>query len=77
MTVAHPLTAYRNSFTPPKSQDDLARELSVSRNAINRWENGKRKVDIEILPRVAKHTGIPARDLRPDLAELFDPERLT
>jgi transcriptional regulator with XRE-family HTH domain len=72
MADPHPLTAYRNSFSPPKSQEDLARELMVSRNAINRWEKGKRKIDPEILPRVAQHTGISPRDLRPDLAELFE-----
>jgi transcriptional regulator with XRE-family HTH domain len=71
MTGPHPLTTYRNSFTPPKSQEDLARELMVSRNAINRWEKGKRKIDPEMVPRVARHTGIAPRDLRPDLAELF------
>jgi transcriptional regulator with XRE-family HTH domain len=74
MTDPHPLIAYRNSFTPPKSQEDLARELSVSRNTVNRWEKDRRKIDPEILQRVAKHTGIPPRELRPDLAELLQPE---
>ncbi len=74
MSEPHPLTVYRNSFIPPKSQGDLGRELSVSREAINRWENGKRKIDTDILPRVVEVTGIPARELRPDLATLFDGE---
>lgn len=74
MSESHPLTDYRNSFTPPKSQEDLGRDLSVSREAINRWENGKRKIDTDILPRVVEVTGIPARALRPDLAALFDGE---
>lgn len=49
----------------------MARDLSVSKTTITRWEEGKRKIDDTKITHVANITGIPAKELRPDLAELM------
>lgn len=67
MTDSHPLTRYRTSQEPPLSEADLARKLGVGRAAIHRWENRQRKIDVKLVPHVSEMTGIPARELRPDL----------
>lgn len=70
----HPLTAYRNRQSPPLTKAALARELSVSKTTVARWEEGVRKIDADLVPRVAEKTGIPARELRSDLAKVFADE---
>lgn len=67
----HPLTAFREAQEPPMSQADLADLVEVSRPTVHRWEAGDRKIDVDKLPRVVEVTRIPARVLRPDLAELM------
>ena len=52
----------------------LSRLVGVTKTTVDRWESGVRKIDTDILPRVVEVTGIPARELRPDLAALFDGE---
>lgn len=52
----------------------LSRLIGVTKTTIDRWESGARKIDTDILPRVVEITGIPARELRPDLAALLSPE---
>ncbi len=47
----------------------MADELGVSRLTVVRWESGERKIGRPLLPMVAEKTGIPAKDLRPDLLE--------
>ena len=69
MQADHPLKAYR--FKHELSQAALADQLGVSRHTVIRWETGDRKVDRSKLAYVSQITGIPAKDLRPDLAELF------
>ncbi|MCR6734474.1 MAG: helix-turn-helix domain-containing protein [Afipia sp.] len=69
MSDLHPLVAYRKENG--LSQDALAEALEVARMTVWRWEAGERKIDTELLPRVAERTGIPARVLRPDLAEML------
>jgi transcriptional regulator with XRE-family HTH domain len=71
MGATHPLKAFRESQTPPLTQDELATRLGVSKAAVSRWETGARKVDEELLAKVARITGIAAAKLRPDLADLF------
>ena len=73
MMTAHPLRTFRERHDPPLSQDDLAALLGVSRVTVTRWEAGSRKLDEELLPRVAEATGIAPADLRPDLAALLRP----
>lgn len=69
--MAHPLKAYRESQTPHLSQAALATELGVTRGAVARWETGARKIDTSKLHEICAKTGIPAKELRPDLAELM------
>lgn len=66
----HPLVEFRGRQQPPWSQADLARFLEVPRATVSRWESRERKIDPDLLPIVAQKTGIPARDLRPDLMNL-------
>ena len=47
--------------------DDIARELGVTRQAMFKW----RYVPTERVPDVARLTGIPAYQLRPDLPKIF------
>lgn len=69
MNDVHPLQAYRNSQTPPLTKAELARKLGVSKTTVARWENGIRKIEPDLLPSIATETGIPAKELRPDLVE--------
>jgi transcriptional regulator with XRE-family HTH domain len=72
MPKLHPLTVYRRAQVPPLSKAELAARLRTSRASVTRWENGARKIAATLLPEIAALTGIPARALRPDLAELID-----
>jgi transcriptional regulator with XRE-family HTH domain len=69
MRNIHPLKAFRRSQTPKLSQDALAKMLGVVRLTVLRWENAQRKIDDDLLPIITEKTGIPAKDLRPDLLE--------
>lgn len=69
MITAHPLRRYRDTQTPKLSQAGLADKLDVARLTVLRWENGERKIDKALLTRVSQITGIPAKDLRPDLVD--------
>jgi transcriptional regulator with XRE-family HTH domain len=69
MSDIHPLRAYRQTQTPKLSQEALADKLGVARLTVVRWENGQRKIEGDRILKVAKVTGIPARELRPDLVE--------
>lgn len=68
----HPLRTHRLSKTPRQSQADLAQQLGVSRLTVLRWEAGIRKIDESKISNVAKITGIPAKELRPDLVERLE-----
>jgi DNA-binding transcriptional regulator YdaS (Cro superfamily) len=65
----HPLVAYRESQQPPLSRAKLAEKIGVRRPTIFRWETGDRKIDESKLPDVIRVTGIPAKELRPDLIQ--------
>lgn len=69
MRGIHPIKVYRETQTPKLSQADLARKLGVARLTVLRWETGERKIGPSLIPAVTKKTGIPAKDLRPDLIE--------
>lgn len=56
------------------SKAALARKLDVARTTITRWEKGLQPPDIKLLPKIEQETGIPAKDLRPDLARTFATE---
>jgi transcriptional regulator with XRE-family HTH domain len=72
MDGKHPLRKFREGQTPAMSQAGLAKLLKVSRPTAHRWETGARKIGIDSLPLVSEKTGIPKRELRPDLAEKLE-----
>ena len=69
MENIHPLRAYRERQQPPLSRAALADLLGVGRPTLFRWETGGRKIEPELLPKITETTGIPAKELRPDLYE--------
>lgn len=69
MQGTHPLRAYRETQTPRLSQAGLAQKLGVARLTVLRWETGERKIDPSLIESVSTQTGIPAKELRPDLIE--------
>jgi transcriptional regulator with XRE-family HTH domain len=69
MHAISPLRTYRQSQQPKLSQEALAQRLGVTRLTVTRWESGARKIDPGLVPLVAEKTGIPAKDLRPDIVE--------
>lgn len=48
---------------------DLARAMKVDRATVTRWS--KSDVPAHRVAEIAKQTGIPAHELRPDLAKAF------
>lgn len=69
MAENHPLAKYRDDRG--LTQEALGRELGVTGVTVSRWETKKRKIDDELLPKVAEHTGIAPEILRPDLKKLL------
>ena len=70
MGEIHPLAAFRANCDPPLDQRQFAELVGVTRETVNRWESGARKIDEEKLPVVCEKTGISWRELRPDLADM-------
>jgi transcriptional regulator with XRE-family HTH domain len=70
MAGTHPLRKFRLSRN--LTQEALGEELGVSGQTVWRWENGDRQIGRESLSKVSKVTGIPAKQLRPDLAKYFE-----
>jgi transcriptional regulator with XRE-family HTH domain len=67
MSADHPIRAYRERQSPPLSQGEFGERVGVTRFTVMRWEGGA-PIDEKLLPAVSKETGIPARELRPDIA---------
>lgn len=53
---------------------DLSKILNVSPTFVSLMINGKKPVPPESIPAITAYTGIPARELRPDLWEIFKDE---
>lgn len=68
----HPVRAYRRSFDPPMSLEDLAARVGTTKPNLSRIETRKQNVSADLLPKLVAETGIPAAKLRPDLAKLFN-----
>lgn len=69
MTAIPQLKTYRAANG--LSQKAAAEKVAVARETWARWEIGTHKIDDDLLPLVAETTGIPKRELRPDLAEVM------
>lgn len=63
------LKAYRAAAK--LTQGEAAELAAVARETWARWETGAIKIDENRLPAISEMTGIPKRDLRPDLAEVM------
>jgi transcriptional regulator with XRE-family HTH domain len=68
--MAHPLREFR--LKNGMSQEKLGQMLGYHRLTIMKWESGRRKPSLSELPGISEKTGIPARDLRPDLAKILE-----
>lgn len=68
--MVHPLRAYRKRHG--LSQKKLGEMLGRSRTTIVRWEAWERMPDADELSEISEKTGIPARELRPDLAKILE-----
>lgn len=62
-----------------KSLDWLAKEIAgitggatPSKAKISRLETGEQPIPLDVIPAIEKLTGIPAAELRPDLAAIFE-----
>lgn len=71
MAETHPIREFRDKQVPPLSQAGFGELFGVTRAAVSRWESGDRKLDGDMLWRVARHIGVSPAALRPDLAELM------
>ena len=69
LIMAHALRKYR--IEHGLSQEKFADFLGYHRLTVVRWETGKRKPSPRELAQIEKKTGIPARELRPDLAKIM------
>lgn len=63
MTIGQKIRALREQSG--MTQKDLAKMLSISAQAISKWENGVNYPDISVLPQIADGFGI-------SMDELFD-----
>lgn len=78
-SIGTAIRTYRRTCTPKMSLDDLAdlivREGAATRPStakLSRIETGKQPVATDILDPLERITGIPAKEMRPDLAKLFE-----
>lgn len=51
-------------------QSALARHLDVYPSAVCRWKSSP--IPVEYVKRVSDFTGIPAKNIRPDIAAIFE-----
>lgn len=68
----HPIRVWRTSQKPKVTLEKLAKRLRTSEANLSRIETHKQPVTDDLLRLVVAATGVPARELRPDLAELFE-----
>lgn len=71
----HPVRAYRLGQNPPVTLEDLADRVGTTKANLSRIETRKQVLSEELLPKLMAETGIPAEQLRPDLAKLFNAAR--
>jgi transcriptional regulator with XRE-family HTH domain len=67
--MAHPLRKFRQENEI--SQSEMARRLGLSRSFLQRVEAGTRMPGPDVTRKINAETGIPEREIRPDLADLI------
>lgn len=67
----HPLRAFRHQQTPRLRLKTLAQRVGSTHASLSRIEKGKQTISIGLAQKCAAVTGIPIRELRPDLARHF------
>jgi transcriptional regulator with XRE-family HTH domain len=70
-SVENPIRAYRSRQTPRLTLEKLARKIGTTKANLSRIENGLQPVSEDLLGKL-HNLGIPAAELRPDLAHLFN-----
>lgn len=70
MEQVHPVRAY--CLDSGKKLSDLALEVKTSKATLSRIVNWHQPVSLDLLPELVRVTGIPAKELRPDVAEKFE-----
>ena len=63
MDTVHPIRAYRHA--QGLTLEQLGATFGVDKSTVKRWEMGN--IPAERVPSIVEKTGIPHRDLRPDL----------
>jgi transcriptional regulator with XRE-family HTH domain len=66
--LPHPLQQFRQMHG--LSRATLAKRLGLSRSFLYRIEVGERMPGLDVTREISAETGIPEREIRPDLAEL-------
>lgn len=61
-----------NGQKPKRKLDDVAALFGVNKTTILRWEKGEVMLPMSRLKEFEEITGIPRRDLRPDLYEAME-----
>lgn len=69
MTAGTAIKAYRTG--KGLTQKEFGAKFGVTDVTVWRWEKGARQVDPALVPVVSAETGIPPKEIRPDLAELL------
>jgi hypothetical protein len=69
VTHDHPIAKWRRDNCV--TLNELAGRVGISNAALSRYETGKRKPTPKHLQPLYKATGIPPRELRPDIAKLL------
>jgi transcriptional regulator with XRE-family HTH domain len=66
------IRAYRHRQTPRMTVKGLADQVGRSKATISKIENNLQLPSPKLAKALSEITGIPAKELRPDLAELLD-----
>lgn len=72
--MTHPIKEWRQSQDPPLTQAALGRLIGVSRQAVMRWESGRRQPRDEHVIALVQ-LGVDAIRLRPALAAAVEAAR--
>jgi transcriptional regulator with XRE-family HTH domain len=71
-TSGQRIRAFRLSHSPRLSVEDLGNQVGRSKATISKIENGLQLPSPKVAKALSEITGIPAKELRPDLAEIME-----